>query len=392
MGKMKTKSIKKSITITFLITIAIICLLSGITIFWANHTQQEILKKRHMIIRNTKYQVDEGVNGYLIDIGENDVEWQQLSTRQNVIYYGCYFAIIILPIVYTILGIGTAAAVYYRKKLREPILQLQEGMERIQANDLDFKLEYDKNDELGQLCRSMEKMRRELRRNNKALWEALEQRKILNASVAHDLRTPITVIRGYLDYLEKNIPQDKLTEELIMDTLSSMQGAVSRLERYVDCVRDIEKIESMESKRESQEVEALLNEMESNAHHLIKDKELVFTRDVLASTINIDKYLLFRVVENLLQNALRYAENKIEVAVSQKENFLIIAVKDDGSGFSETDLEQATTMFYGNAKDNEHFGIGLSISKLLCQKQGGCLYIKNNENAGACATAYLQII
>lgn len=392
MDKMKTKSIKKSMTMTFLITIVIICLLSAITIFWANHTQQEILKNRHMIIRNAKYQVNESAEGYLIDIDEKDVEWQKLSPQQNAIYYGCYFAIIGLPIVYIVGGIGMAATIYYRKKLRMPILQLQRGMERIQDNDLDFKIEYNENDELGQLCRSMEKMRRELRHNNKALWEALEQRKLLNSSVAHDLRTPITVIRGYLDFLEKNIPQDKLTEEMIMDTLSSMQGAVSRLERYVDCVRDIEKIESIESKREPQEVVALLNEMESNAHQLIKDKELVFIRDILVSTISIDKYLLFRIVENLLQNALRYAEKKIEVSISQKDNILIITVKDDGSGFSENDLKQATTMFYGNDKDNEHFGIGLSVSKLLCEKQGGYLYIKNNEKAGACVTAYLEIL
>lgn len=389
---MKTKSIKKSMTMTFLITIVIICLLSAITIFLANHTQQEILKNRHMIIRNAKYQVNESAEGYLIDIDEKDVEWQKLSPQQNAIYYGCYFAIIGLPIVYIVGGIGMAATIYYRKKLRMPILQLQRGMERIQDNDLDFKIEYNENDELGQLCCSMEKMRRELRHNNRALWEALEQRKLLNSSVAHDLRTPITVIRGYLDFLEKNIPQDKLTEEMIMDTLSSMQGAVSRLERYVDCVRDIEKIESIESKREPQEVVALLNEMESNAHQLIKDKELVFTRDILVSTISIDKYLLFRIVENLLQNALRYAEKKIEVSISQKDNILVITVKDDGSGFSENDLKQATTMFYGNDKNNEHFGIGLSVSKLLCEKQGGCLYIKNNEKAGACVTAYLEIL
>lgn len=392
MDKMKTKSIKKSMMMTFLITIVIICLLSAITIFLANHTQQEILKKRHMIIRNAKYQVNESAEGYLIDIDEKDVEWQKLSPQQNAIYYGCYFAIIGLPIVYIVGGIGMAATIYYRKKLRMPILQLQRGMERIQDNDLDFNIEYNENDELGQLCCSMEKMRRELRHNNKMLCEALEQRKLLNSSVAHDLRTPITVIRGYLDFLEKNIPQDKLTEEMIMDTLSSMQGAVSRLERYVDCVRDIEKIESIESKREPQEVVALLNEMESNAHQLIKDKELIFTRDILVSTISIDKYLLFRIVENLLQNALRYAEKKIEVSILQKDNILIITVKDDGSGFSENDLKQATTMFYGNDKDNEHFGIGLSVSKLLCEKQGGCLYIKNNEKVGACVTAYLEIL
>lgn len=65
-------------------------------------------------------------------------------------------------------------------------------MKRIQDNDLDFSIEYSSDDELGQLCRSMEKMRKELCHNNKVLWETLRQRKLLNAFVAHDLRTPIT--------------------------------------------------------------------------------------------------------------------------------------------------------------------------------------------------------
>ena len=92
----------------------------------------------------------------------------------------------------------------------------------------------------------MAKMRSDLWPKQKALWESLEQRKLLNASVAHDIRTPITVLKGYLDYLEKMIPQDKLTEDMLLDTVSSMQGAVNRLEQYVDCVRDVEKIENIE--------------------------------------------------------------------------------------------------------------------------------------------------
>lgn len=55
----------------------------------------------------------------------------------------------------------------------------------------------------------------------------------MNASVAHDIRTPITVLKGYLDYLEKSVPQDKITEDMLLDTVSSMQEAVTRLEQYV---------------------------------------------------------------------------------------------------------------------------------------------------------------
>lgn len=115
-------------------------------------------------------------------------------------------------------------------------------------------------------------MRSELRQKHKALWEALEQRKLLNASVAYDIRTPITVLKGYLDYLEKNIPQDKLTEDILLDTVSSMQGAVSRLEQYVDCVRNIEKIESIEIEKQPENVKMLLDEIRSNVQQLETEK------------------------------------------------------------------------------------------------------------------------
>ena len=392
MDKIKNKSLKRSMTVTFLITICVIAVLSGVTIFTANQAQQEILQNRYAIVRNPDFRVDGITGGYfVIDIDKNNVEWQQLSTGQNIAYYGCYFVMMGLPILYIVFGIGTATAIYYRRKLRTPIAQLQNGIERIQDNDLDFNIEYDGDDELGRLCRSMEKMRKELRQNNKALWESLEQRKLLNASVAHDLRTPLTVLKGYLDYLEKNIPQDKLTEEMLMDTLSSMQGAVTRLEHYVDCVRDIEKIESIEIKREPQDTTLILHEVESNILQLAKDKEIVFTSNISLPTVNVDKNVLFRILENLLQNAFRYAEKQVNVDISRKGKFLIITVKDDGKGFTDTDLMQATTLFYGKDKGNEHFGIGLSICKLLCEKQGGFLHIANSESSGACVAAALEI-
>ena len=97
----------------------------------------------------------------------------------------------------------------------------------------------------------------------------------MNASVAHDIRTPITVLKGYLDYLEKMIPQDKLTEDMLLDTVSSMQGAVNRLEQYVDCVRDVEKIENIEIEKRPENVKRLLDEMRSNVQQLETNKEIL---------------------------------------------------------------------------------------------------------------------
>ncbi len=390
MGKIKTKSLRTSMAVTFLITICVTAMLSSITIFAANQVQHEILKKRYMTINSPDFQVDENTGNYILDIDNNNITWQPLSTWDTVVYYGSYAAMVGLPVFYIAVGIGAAAAVYYRKKLREPITQLQNGVERIQEDNLDFHIEYDGDDELGRLCCSMEKMRRELRQKHKALWESLEQRKLLNASVSHDLRTPITVLKGYLDYLEKNIPQDKLTEDMLLDTVLSMQGAVNRLELYVESVRDIEKIENIEIEKRSENVKLLLNELRSNVQQLTGNKEIIISNDITVDKIQIDKGVFFRILENLLQNALRYAEEQVSINLSHKKDFLVLTVKDDGKGFSAADLEKATTVFYSNDKEKQHFGIGLSVCKILCEKHGGLLYVGNQKEKGACVTAKLK--
>lgn len=394
MGKVKTKSLKLSMTITFLITICIIAVMSALTIFAANKLQQELLKKQYLMISSPDFRIDESTGNYVFDIDKNTITWQPFSTGDAVAYYGSYVAMIGLPVLFITIGIGVAATIYYQKKLKIPIAQLQNGVEKIQEDNLDFHVEYNEDDELGELCCSMEKMRSELWQKQKALWESLEQRKLLNASVAHDIRTPITVLKGYLDYLEKMIPQDKLTEDMLLDTVSSMQGAVNRLEQYVDCVRDVEKIENIEIEKRPENVKRLLDEMRSNVQQLETNKEILISSNIMTmDEVRLDKSVLFRIFENLLQNALRYAKKQVRINISQKKDFLILTVEDDGNGFAGKDLEKAATVFCSSDKEGQHFGIGLSICRILCEKHGGLLSISNNKNKrGACVTAKLNVV
>ena len=394
MGKVKTKSLKSSMTVMFLITICIIAMLSALTIFAANKLQQELLKKQYLMISSPDFKIDENTGNYVFDIDKNTITWQPFSTGDAVAYYGSYVAMIGLPVLFITIGIGVAATIYYQKKLKIPIAQLQNGVEKIQEDNLDFHVEYNEDDELGELCCSMEKMRSELWQKQKALWESLEQRKLLNASVAHDIRTPITVLKGYLDYLEKMIPQDKLTEDMLLDTVSSMQGAVNRLEQYVDCVRDVEKIENIEIEKRPENVRRLLDEMRSNVKQLETNKEILISSNIMTmDEVRLDKSVFFRIFENLLQNALRYAKKQVHISILQNKNFLILTVEDDGNGFAGKDLEKAATVFYSSDKEGQYFGIGLSICRILCEKHGGLLSISNNKNkSGACVTAKLNIV
>ena len=393
MGKVKQTlarmSIRRSLITTLSATILLVGLLSAVTIFVASRVQQQVLLQRGFSVKVSDAQVNGG--SVQVGLGEDSIQWHPLTAKQNVIYYGCYVAMLGLPVLYILAGAGAAAKIYYRAKLQQPLAQLEQGIRNIQDNNLDFTITCDSDDELGALCASMEKMRAALRQNNRELWEALEQRKLLNASVAHDLRTPITVLKGYLDYLDKSAAEGHWDAEKVAATSDAMRKATDRLEHYADCVRDVERLENVQVHLQEEDTAALTEDMESSACQLAGGKTLTFSSGELPPALCADRQLLLRVTDNLVQNAARYARGEISVELATDGPHLVICVKDDGKGFSPADLEQATTMFYSGEKSEEHFGIGLGICRLLCEKQGGSLAIGNRPGGGACVVAKVKL-
>ena len=104
--------------------------------------------------------------------------------------------------VWSALCILGAALLFYRNKLKRPLAELRLASEKISQNDLDFTVTAHSRDELGQLCASFETMRAALAQNFSEMWRQMEERKRLNAAFAHDLRTPLTVLKGYNEMLQ----------------------------------------------------------------------------------------------------------------------------------------------------------------------------------------------
>ncbi len=114
--------------------------------------------------------------------------------------------LIALPILIFTLVILLTSILFYRTKLKEPLHILKSSTERIMQDDLDFVIPAPSGqDELGQLCGAFEKMRENLLANNQTLWRQAEERKRLNAAFAHDLRNPVTVLKGTAKLLRKGI-------------------------------------------------------------------------------------------------------------------------------------------------------------------------------------------
>lgn len=385
MEKIKKKvynmSLKKSLICVFLVFVICTAILSIVTILASVRIQRYILDSRTFSFEVSNESTDFSKEQFY-EISEQ-YEWSALTVQQMVLYYGSIVGMAILIIIYILVGGLLAGNIYYKIKLKKPLELLKNGINNITEGDLDFSINYLCNDELGLLCGAVEKMVQELINDKKRIWLLLDDRRIINASISHDLGTPITVIKGYLDFLKKNLSQQYITEEILIETLDNMNQATGRMERYIESVRNIQKIDDIEIALKEENIANIFTEMENDFKKLAEQysKKLIIT-NCLEKIVYIDKIQFFRAMENIVINALRYANDLVTIETLQMKNYLQIYVKDDGPGFSKEDIHKATQLFYTNSKDEKNMGLGLYISKLLCEKQGGKLFIRNSETGG----------
>lgn len=306
-------------------------------------------------------------------------------------------ALIMLHDLFTVLAIGSTVCIiavlgiylFYRWKLSAPLEVLSKGVEQIAENNLDFSMPYDSEDELGALCRSFDRMRDELQRNYKKMWRMTEERKKLNASFAHDLRTPLTVLRGYTDFLEEYIPSPDKRDEKLLETNRMMAQYIRRLEDYVEMMTAIQKLEDTPIHLSPVLAGAFIDMIKDNVKSTAEEygKDITVKDELSLSLICGDVSLIFRVLENVVRNALEYCESRAQVRVFEEAGMLFIEVTDDGPGFRDKDAEQALNPFYtSSGAGTSHFGIGLTVCRTLCENHGGAVLVGNTQDSGAKVT------
>ena len=396
MGKIteffKGKSIKTAFTTSMLVCIVSALLLSLALSSCCQWGQSQIYKQ---------YQFEFGVSDPEMVIGfdrtadeqKGSISYQtplnlmdHFTPADRTIYNILGFLSIgVYPICFIFCIVATSI-LFYKRHMQKPLAILDHAAGQIADNNLDFKIVYDKEDEMGKLCSSFEKMRQALQESNEEMWRQMEERKRLNAAFSHDLRTPLTVLKGQSELLRQYAP--KMTAEKVSDTSEMMHRHIVRLEEYVQTMGALQRLEDIEIVRQSITLEALCRQLEETGEAVRNGKGFSYevTRD-WDSGLNIDIAIVMRVYENLLANAVRFAKDKIVVTAESQDGYLYLTVSDDGAGFAKKDLENATKPFYKTVRetDNEHFGMGLNICKILCEKHGG--YIRLSNRDGAVVTA-----
>ena len=295
-----------------------------------------------------------------------------------------------LPIVatpiYSAFCIIAAALLFYRNRLKKPLVELRTASEKIANNDLDFSIDYDNNDELGQLCASFEIMRTTLADNFSKMWRQVEERKALNAAFAHDLRTPLTVLKGYNEMLQAS--ENPQTQE----TAAIMGKHISRMESYVSSMSNLRRMEDAQPEYKLIDLQTVASSLYDSAKIVCakNGKELILQNDMPVSQLSLDGAFVSQVSNNLISNAVRYARTAVAISFALRDNGLLLSVSDDGKGFDKNCLQKATSPYYTEESNHsEHFGLGLYICKLLCEHHNGYLKIENTVS-GAKVSAYFK--
>ncbi|MFR7444988.1 MAG: sensor histidine kinase [Sellimonas intestinalis] len=172
------------------------------------------------------------------------------------------------------------------------------------------------------------------------MWKLVEDQKQLNAAFAHDLRTPLTVIRGYSDFLVRYLPKGTISQEKLKDTLGLLAEQCGRLERFsgtMKSLRSVEEIPFHPVRKKSSEIAARILGM-VDALNMAKEVRICYRNQMKDQKLYLDEDLFLEVLDNLLSNANRYAESHVEILTETEGDILYLFVSDDGPGFSEDAL------------------------------------------------------
>lgn len=281
----------------------------------------------------------------------------------------------------------------FSRRLNRPVRELITAAQRIRRQDLDFTIGYEANNEIGQLSRAFETMRDVLRQSLVRQWRVEEERREMIAALAHDLRTPLTIIQGHVEGLLAGGGEHPERLEKYLQTINRNTGRVIRLVNEMRAVAEIDAPEFTVNRRPV-DIPSYLAEKAASYREMAVAKGTGFTASLDDQRTNnrplaLDPDRLAEVLDNLFSNSLRFTPRggNISWGVNLTETQLIMTFCDSGPGFTPEDLPRIFKKFYRGAESSRskgHSGLGLYIAKTLVEKHGGTIKAFNAPAGGAC--------
>ncbi len=294
------------------------------------------------------------------------------------------FFVLFLLIGFIVLSVGITASRFGRK-LKRSLTPIIAATEKIKEQDLTFEITPTKIAEFNSILDAIDSLRLALSASLKEQWEKEQEKTFQLSALTHDIKTPLTVIKGNTELLEESAssPEEK-------ELLSYIKSGSDTIENYLDLLIQTLNSEILPIAKTKVNLHDFLRVVCAEGEKICKPKKMVFRliNDSKCCTIDADCELLKRSILNIMDNAVRYSDAgaSIELHVRESETVVCFCVVDFGAGFSEEILEKADQRFFteDRSRANHHYGLGLSFAKAAAKMHGGSLTIKNNtETAGA---------
>ncbi|MEH6944198.1 sensor histidine kinase [Bacillus sp. JJ722] len=282
----------------------------------------------------------------------------------------------------------------FSRKIEHPFNEIIEGAHKIENHDLDFSLSHIRSTkELNKLVSAFEEMKEALKDSLQKQWKLEQDRSEMVAAVAHDLKTPLTIIQGHVEgLLEMKTENPKRLEQY----LQTIQASCQRSIRLIYELNDVSKIEQPEFKLEMKEtdIRSLVLSKINEYNLLCKSKNITLKAIIDDTSVDtvyfwIDPFRINQVLDNILTNSLKYSPSNGEIKwkTTITEHEVIFEIMDNGQGFLPENKSKIFEKFFredsSRTSEDGHSGLGLFIAQTIVKKHNGEIIAKNIKEGGA---------
>lgn len=279
------------------------------------------------------------------------------------------------------------------RNLNNKLLVLQDVTKQIEEQNLDFSVNYTGMKEFDEVISALDKMKNALEKSLKENWEEEKRKQQQMASLVHDVKIPITIIRGNAELLTMTELDDE--QKVYTDYILEASG---QIEKYIGVLMEVTKLNSYTSLNiDNEKIHSLIESLVSCTEALInsKDIKIEYKNNIDYSIFfAFDKELICRALLNVIMNAIDFLPNKGEILVTF--NFdgkgLEFIVEDNGPGFETENIGNITELLYkkdSSRKMDGHYGIGLTFAKRVCENHNGKIILGKSKVLGGAKVSFI---
>lgn len=290
-----------------------------------------------------------------------------------------------------IIGIlsGTAiillSSLRFGRKMKVKMQPLMDAVDRIKQQDLEYEASYCGVKEIDDCLLSIDEMRNALKDSLERQWNVEQEKNRQMSALAHDIKTPLTVVRGNAELLSET----DLTEEQKNYT-DYIAGSALQIQKYVQTLIEVTKsVEGYQYSPENVSTEELLCDIKKQAYGLaeIYNFTINWKEQYNSEIISVVYDQIVRAVMNVITNAAEHTvpNGAIDICIEEPDGKLKFIVEDTGVGFTKEALKHGTEQFFmddASRNNGVHYGIGLFTAKTIAEKHGGEILLTNSVRTG----------